>query len=88
MTILSIADARKNLEQALDDFAKAKAGTDSVVRADYVVCMAAMDYHLPTNATYYFHASSGPIHSLAGLAFMIQEDQKMLNREEADADTE
>jgi hypothetical protein len=83
MTILSIADAKKNLENALDDFVKANAGSDTAVRTDYVVCASAMDYHMPTNATFYFHATSGPIHSIAGLTFMIQEEQKMLNREEA-----
>lgn len=86
MTILSLADAKVKLEEALDDYAKAQANSDTAVRTDYIVSMAAMDYNMPSSATYYFHAHSGPMHSQAGLVFMHQEEIKMLNREEANAE--
>jgi len=88
MTILTIAEAKANLEEAMQDYAKARSGSESTVRTDYVLCVSAMDYNMPVAATYYFHESAGPIHSQAGLAFMITEEHKMLNREEALANDE
>lgn len=88
MTTMSIADAKIKLEEALQDYAQARSGSETTVRTDYVLCVSAMDYNMTTAATYYFHESSGPIHSLAGLTFMIDEEHKMLNREEALANDE
>ena len=88
MSTMSIAEAKEKLEQAMQDYAQARSGSETTVRTDYVLCVSAMDYNMPTAATYYFHESAGPIHSQAGLAFMITEEHKMLNREEALANDE
>lgn len=85
MTIMSVADAKEKLEQALQDYAQARSGSETTVRTDYALCVTAMDYDMPTSATYYFHENSGPMHSRAGLVFMMDEEVKMLNREEANA---
>lgn len=88
MTVLPIAEAKANLEQALQDYAQSRSGSETTVRTDYALVVTAMDYDMPTSATYYFHEHSGPIHARAGLVFMMDEEVKMLNREEALANDE
>ena len=88
MTILTVADAKEKLEQALQEYAQARTGSETTVRTDYVICVTAMDYDMPTSATYYLHEHAGPMHTRAGLIFMMDEEVKMLNREEALANDE
>lgn len=76
-------EAKAKLEEAIQDYVQAVHGSEGVVRTDYILSVAAIDLHAPVNATFYYHEESGPIHSLAGLAFMRDEEIKMLNREEA-----
>lgn len=83
MTVMNVADAKAELEQALQNYAQARSGSETTVRTDYTLCVTAMDYNMPTSATYYFHEHSGPVHTRAGLVFMMEEEIKMLNREEA-----
>lgn len=78
-------DAKEKLEQAINDYVQEVHGSDSIVRTDYILSVAAVDYHAPSNATFYYHEESGPMHSQAGLNFMRQEEIKMLNREEQEA---
>lgn len=85
MGVLPLAEAKANLEQALQDYAQSRTGSDTTVRTDYALCVTAMDYNMPVAATYYLHENSGPMHSRAGLVFMMDEEVKMLNREEANA---
>lgn len=82
---MSRLDAKAKLEEAIQEYVREEHGSDGIVRTDYILSVAAIDYHAPSNATFYYHAESGPIHSLAGLAFMRQEEIKMLNREEQEA---
>lgn len=79
---MSRLEAKAKLEEAIQEYVQEVHGTDGIVRTDYILSVAAVDYHAPVNATFYYHAESGPMHSLAGLAFMRDEEIKMLNREE------
>lgn len=79
---LSRLEAKAKLEQALQEYVQEVSGAEFISRTDYVLCVAAVDLELPANATYYYHETSGPMHSLAGLVFMAGEEIKMLNREE------
>lgn len=76
-------EAKAKLETAIQEYVQAVAGGEFVVRTDYVLSVAAVDMSAPSNATFYYHETSGPMHSLAGLTFMAKEEIKMLNREEA-----
>lgn len=79
-------EAKQRLEDAIQDYVRAVEGNDELVRTDYVLTVASIDYHTAVNQTYYHHAHSGPIHTRAGLLFMHEEDVKILNREEANAE--
>lgn len=79
-------EAKQRLEEAIQDYVRTWEDNDSLVRTDYVLSIASVDYHTAVNQTYYHHVHSGPIHTRAGLLFMHQEDVKMLNREEANAE--
>lgn len=76
-------EAKAKLEIAIQEYVQAVSGADFVVRTDYTLSVAAVDMSAPSNATYYYHEHSGPMHAQAGLNFMAQEELKMLNREEA-----
>lgn len=82
---MSRLDAKAKLEEAIQDYVQEVHGTDSIVRTDYILTVAAIDYHAPVNAAFYYHESAGPLHTRQGLLFMHQEEIKMLNREEAEA---
>lgn len=83
---LNLKAAKENLDDAIEQYVRAAEGNDHLVRTDYVLTVASIDMHTAENQTYYHHAHSGPIHTRAGLAFMHQEEVKMLNREEANAE--
>lgn len=85
---MSRLDAKAKLEEAIQEYVREVSGVDSLVRTDYTLTVAACDYHMPANASYYYHEHSGPMHAQAGLLFMKQEELKMLNREEANADSD
>lgn len=77
-------EARKKLEAAMQEYVEAVSDVDGIVRTDYMITIAAASYHMPANATQYFYVNSGPMHSLAGLKWMQEENLKGLNREEAE----
>jgi len=79
-------EARKKLEEALQEYVETVSGSDGIVRTDYMITIAAANLHLPVNASEYFYVNSGPMHSLAGLKWMQEEQLKGLNREEMEAD--
>lgn len=85
---MSRLEAKAKLEDAIQNYAREVHGTDTVVATDYILSFAAVDFETPANATFYYHEGSGATHSLAGLAFMRDEEIKMLNREEASASAE
>ena len=83
---MNMKQAKENLNDAIQEYVRTVEGNDHLVRTDYVLTVASLDYHTAENQIYYHHVHSGPIHTRAGLAFMHQEDVKMLNREEATAE--
>ena len=85
---MSRLDVKAKLEEAINEYVREVHGTDTIVATDYILTVAAVDYQIPAIATFYFHEGSGAIHSLAGLAFMRDEEIKMLNREEATSSNE
>lgn len=80
---MSRLEAKEKLEAAIQEYVEEVHGAEGVVRTDYILSVAAVNWHQPANATFYYHEESGPMHALAGLAFMRDEEIKMLNREEA-----
>lgn len=83
---MSRLTAKEKLENAIQDYVREVHGTDTIVRTDYTLSVAAVDYDQPVSNTYYYHEHSGPIHTRAGLIFMAQDEVKLLNREEATAE--
>jgi len=82
-----LPEARKKLEDALQEYVDVVGG-DGAVATDFLVSVAVRNIHLPVNAVQYFHVNSGPLHALAGLKWMQEENLKGLNREEAEIDSE
>lgn len=83
---MSLKAAKAKLEEAIQEYVREVEGNDSIVRTDYILSVASIDYHTAQNQTYYHHAHSGPLHTRAGLLFMHEDEVKMLNREEANAE--
>jgi len=87
MKLTSRLEARKKLEDALQEYVDA-VGQPGDVATDFIISVAVRNLHLPVNAIHYFHVNSGPLHALAGLKWMQEEELKGLNREEAELDSE
>ena len=79
---------KQKLDDAIQEYLDESSGQEGLVRTDYILTVAAVSIHLPEHAIQYFHASSGPIHTRAGLKWVEEENLKMLNREEMDADNQ
>lgn len=80
-------EAKAKLEAALDEYVKTVSNQEGTVRTDYILTMASANIHMPVNTTEYLHLHSGPLHALAGLKWMQEEELKSQNREEAELDS-
>jgi len=82
--------AKAKLEEAIQEYVEVCSGLEGTVRTDYVLSVSAVNMHVPMepHATFYFHETSGPMHSIAGLKFMFEEHLKEMNREEAELDNQ